>query len=162
MPNVKSALDILGATAFKLSNCCSKFLSSAFGAGDFSTNLATFLFSANCSTFCFVSTGNIPSLASGYADNTAVYANQGVALDISSFIDSPKFGFGKKGNSNATYFENDSADNYVEDTTTAKADFSSSFLEIEKGMYTGGKLYSMPYSKSSEALYLNKDMMDKE
>ena len=108
-----------------------------------------------------ISTGNIPSLASGYADNTAVYANQGVALDVSSFIDSPKFGFGKKGNSNATYFENDSADNYVEDTTTAKADFSSSFLEIEKGMYKGGKLYSMPYSKSSEALYLNKDMMDK-
>ena len=71
-----------------------------------------------------ISTGNIPSLASGYADNTAVYANQGVALDISSFIDSPKFGFGKKGNSNATYFEHDSADNYVEDTTTAKADFS--------------------------------------
>lgn len=107
-----------------------------------------------------MATGNYPSLASGYPDNTAVYAENGITYDVSSLIDDERFGFGKVGSANATYTTEDDASLYSDDSSTSKSDFSSNFLSIEKTMYSG-HLYSMPYSKSSEALLVNKDMMDK-
>lgn len=107
-----------------------------------------------------MTTGNYPSLASGYPDNTAVYNDNGISFDVSTLIDDAKYGFGKKASKDANYTDDDDASLYVADDSTAKADFSSTFLDIEKKMYSG-HLYSMPYSKSSEALYINQDMMDK-
>lgn len=107
-----------------------------------------------------LSNGNFPSLASGYPDNTAVYAENGIALDVKSLIDDSRYGFGKKGNSEATYDDDDVA-HYVDDSSTSKSDYNSSFLTIEENMYSG-HLYSLPYSKSSETLLINQDILDKE
>lgn len=104
-------------------------------------------------------TGNFPSLASGYPDNTAVYADSGIALDVKDLVDDKRYGFGKKGNSEATYDDDDEA-HYVDDSSTSKSDYNAKFLEIEKEMYSD-HLYSLPYSKSSETLLINQDIVDK-
>lgn len=108
-----------------------------------------------------IATGNYPTIASSYPDNVAVYVNNGISYDVKDLIDDSHYGFGKRGKATATYTNQDSDDLYEDDSSTSKDDFSSSFLSIEKSMYND-HLYSMPYSKSSEALYVNQDILDKE
>jgi multiple sugar transport system substrate-binding protein len=78
-------------------------------------------------------TGNIPSMASVYGDNVAVFNEGGITLDVSARAQAD--------------LESDS-------------DFNQNYLSAEKGMY-GGKYLSMPYSKSTETLVVNKTVLDK-
>lgn len=102
-----------------------------------------------------LSTGDTPNFASGYGDAVATYNAAGASLDMSSFIDDANLGFGKK----SVYNTDTKETTYVDDSTTAKADFNASYLSLEKGMYNG-KYLSLPFSKSSETLVINQTVFD--
>lgn len=78
--------------------------------------------------------GGQPTMLSGYQDNIAVYngLGNGVVFDSSDYVKRD--------------LENDT-------------DFSQKYLETEKNCY-GGKYLSLPYSKSSETLAVNKSVFD--
>lgn len=78
--------------------------------------------------------GGQPTILSGYQDNVAVYnaLGDGVVFDNS---------------------------NYVKRDLESDKDFSQKYLATEKNCY-GGKYLSLPYSKSSETLAVNKSVFD--
>lgn len=78
--------------------------------------------------------GGQPTMLNGYQDNIAVY---------NALADGVVF---------------DSA-NYVTRDLESDSDFSQAYLNAEKNCY-GGKFYSLPYSKSSETLAVNKSVFD--
>jgi hypothetical protein len=98
-----------------------------------------------------IKSGDTPDIASCYGDNVATFNDAEATLDVSSYVNDSKVGFGMK---------TTPAGEYVADTTTALSDVNKNYLDIEKGMY-GGKYLSMPYSKSSETLVVNKTVFDK-
>ncbi|MCI1734450.1 MAG: extracellular solute-binding protein [Bacilli bacterium] len=95
--------------------------------------------------------GDTPTMATCYGDNVATFNEAEATLDMSSYVSDSKVGFGKK---------TTPAGEYVDDATTALSDLNQNYLNIEKGMY-GGKYLSMPYSKSSETVAINKTVFDK-
>jgi len=95
--------------------------------------------------------GDTPSMCSIYGDNVAVFNKAGLTQDMTQYVYDSKIGFGKK---------TTSAGAYVDDSTTALSDLNKNYLDIESGMY-GGNFLSMPYSKSSETLVVNKSVFDK-
>src|SRR5574344_618326 len=98
-----------------------------------------------------INSGDIPTLASGYADATYGYSKAGVSFDVSEYMDDAELGFGKT---------IDSDGKVIDDASTTKSDFNQYYLSAEKAQYDG-KFYSMPYSKSGETMSINKTIFDK-
>jgi len=80
------------------------------------------------------SKGSLPTIVIGYPDHVAEYLKGNAVIPLDDFIKSPTWGI---------------------DLT----DFIDSYLE-ENQQYPGGYMYSFPYSKSTEMMVYNKDIMD--
>ena len=79
---------------------------------------------------------NYPDLAYCYPDHVADYINYGKAMRLDQFIDNPDYGW----------------------TEEEKADFIPAYLE-EGQKYTIEGTYSLPFSKSTEAMFYNEDVL---
>ena len=85
-------------------------------------------------TILAISAGSTPTLLVGYPDHVAGYLNGNAVIPLDDFIYDDTFGVDI----------DDFIDSYVE----------------ENRQYTGGYIYSLPYSKSTEMLVINKTMFD--
>ena len=85
-------------------------------------------------TISSISAGNTPDLLVGYPDHFAEYLNGRAIIPLDSFVESDTWGV---------------------DLT----DFIDSYVE-ENQQYSDGKMYSMPYSKSTEMMVYNKTVFD--
>jgi multiple sugar transport system substrate-binding protein len=85
-------------------------------------------------TISSISAGNTPDLLVGYPDHFAEYLNGRAIIPLDSFVESETWGV---------------------DLT----DFIDSYVE-ENQQYADGKMYSMPYSKSTEMMVYNKTVFD--
>ncbi len=81
-----------------------------------------------------ISAGNTPDLLVGYPDHFAEYLNGNAVIPLDKFVASDTWGV---------------------DLT----DFISSYVD-ENQQYADGKMYSMPYSKSTEMMVYNKTVFD--
>ncbi len=100
-----------------------------------------------------VSTGNLPTMAFCYPDHVAEYlaaGGSGIVTDVTSFIDDPEIGFTA---SEGSHTDEDG------NTITGKDDYVKTFWE-EGSSYTKEGVYSVPFAKSTEALFYNKTMFD--
>lgn len=97
-----------------------------------------------------VTTDKLPNIAVVYPDYIVNYISTNKILDMTPYIESDVIGFGK------TYKDGE----VVNDETTALDDFSSVLLK-ENQNYTESGTYTMPYAKTSEALFINKNVFDK-
>ena len=96
--------------------------------------------------------GNIPNMASVYPDPTVVWnENPDAILHTEQFFNDPEIGFGKT---------IDADGNVIDDPSSTYADIQSS-IESEKSGYGDGDLLTLPYSRSSEALFINQTVFDK-
>ncbi|MFA6754886.1 MAG: extracellular solute-binding protein [Bacilli bacterium] len=96
-----------------------------------------------------LNSGDTPNFATCYGDHVAGYSKVYATMDMSGFMDDETIGFGK------------GADGTSTDTSTSKDDFSASYLNGEKSMYTSKTYESLPYSKSAECMAINKSVFDK-
>ena len=96
--------------------------------------------------------GNIPNIASTYPDNVLSWDTDGAILHAEQYFDDYKLGFGVSMDDKGTF---------IEDNSTVYADIQAN-IESEKAAYGSGDLLSLPYSRSSEALFINKIVFDKE
>ena len=81
---------------------------------------------------------NLPNIASVYPDNAVIWdETEGAVLHPEQYFEDPEIGFG---------------DTY--------ADIQSS-IEAEKSGYGSGPLLTLPYSRSSEAMFINETVFDK-
>lgn len=100
-----------------------------------------------------LSAGNIPNMASVYPDPTIVWDETPDAiLHTEEYFNDSLIGFGRM---------NDAQGNVTSDESTAYSDIQSS-IESEKSGYGEGPLLTLPYSRSSEALFINQTVFDKE
>ena len=82
--------------------------------------------------------GNAPHIAYCYPDHVAMYKKAGAVATLDDYIVSESMGF----------------------TQTELNEFVRGYLE-EGRAYGDGKMYTLPYSKSTEVLYYNKTFFDK-
>jgi multiple sugar transport system substrate-binding protein len=92
-------------------------------------------------------TGSVPTMAIAYPDHVADYLaadtnNKGYVLDLTSYINDSTIGFGKE-----TWLGDAGAD-----------DFVSAFYQ-EGNQYSKEGIYSLPFMKSTEALFYNYDLL---
>jgi multiple sugar transport system substrate-binding protein len=92
-------------------------------------------------------TGAVPTLAIAYPDHVADYLasdvnSKGYVRDLSSYIDDPTIGFGKE--------------SWLGDGS--KDDFVPAFYQ-EGTKYSKTGVYSLPFMKSTEALFYNYDLL---
>ena len=85
-------------------------------------------------TISSISAGNTPDLLVGYPDHFAEYLNGRAIIPLDSFVENDTWG-------------------------VDLSDFIDSYVE-ENQQYADGKMYSMPYSKSTEMLVYNKTVLD--
>ena len=85
-------------------------------------------------TISSISAGNTPDLLVGYPDHFAEYLNGRAIIPLDAFVESEEWGV---------------------DLT----DFIDSYV-AENQQYADGKMYSMPYSKSTEMMVYNKTVFD--
>ena len=85
-------------------------------------------------TISSISAGNTPDLLVGYPDHFAEYLNGRAIIPLDAFVESEEWG-------------------------VDLSDFIDSYVE-ENQQYADGKMYSMPYSKSTEMMVYNKDVID--
>ena len=100
-----------------------------------------------------VSTGNLPTMAFCYPDHVAEYlasGGTGIVQNVSSFIDDSEIGFKKE---EGCHKDQDGNEVYGKD------DYVKTFWD-EGSNYTKDGVYSVPFAKSTEALFYNKDMFD--
>lgn len=101
-----------------------------------------------------VSTGTLPTMAFCYPDHVAEYLSSGgeagIVTDMTSYINDPEIGFKTEEGSHQ-----DEDGNVV----SGKDDFVKTFWE-EGSNYTKEGVYSLPFAKSTEALFYNKDVFD--
>ena len=81
-----------------------------------------------------ISIGQTPTMAIGYPDHFAGYLNGDAVLALDDFINNEEYG-------------------------VDLSDFVDSYV-AENNQYAGGKMYSMPFSKSTEFMVYNKTVMD--
>lgn len=106
--------------------------------------------------------GNIPALALGYPDYAKNYLNEGIPLsNLNDFISDSKIGFSKQAKEEATFYSDDLDTNYEEDLSSSYSDLIENYMNIEKSMYGQNELYSMPFSKSGEVLFINDSVFSK-
>lgn len=107
--------------------------------------------------------GNFPSMALGYPDYAQNHLHEGIPLsNMMDFISDSRIGFSKVANENATFEPEDEQSNYKDDSSTSYDDLNKNYIDIEKGMYNQSELYSMPYSKSGEVLFVNDSVFSKD
>jgi len=97
-----------------------------------------------------ISVGAVPTMALGYPDHFAGYIQAGAAYSLNNMI-----------NSNVRYEITDSTSSiYGEfvDVAVDLADFVPAYL-AENNQYVGGQYYSMPYSKSTETMAVNRTVL---
>jgi len=100
-----------------------------------------------------VSTHNLPTMAFCYPDHVAQYlesGNGGIVTDLQDFINDPELGF---------KVEEGSHKNDAGKTLSGVDDFVPTFWE-EGCNYQKSGVYSVPFAKSTEALFYNKDVFD--
>lgn len=100
-----------------------------------------------------VSIGNLPTMAFCYPDHVAEYLNSGgtgIVQDLSSFINDSEIGFTK---AEGSHKDADGNEVYGKD------DYVKTFWE-EGSNYTKEGVYSVPFAKSTEALFYNKSIFD--
>ena len=101
-----------------------------------------------------VQTGTLPTMAFCYPDHVAEYLSSGgsagIVSDMTSYINDPEIGFTASEGSHK-----DSNGNVV----YGKDDYVKTFWE-EGTSYTKSGVYSVPFAKSTEALFYNKDVFD--
>ncbi|HIT50302.1 MAG TPA: extracellular solute-binding protein [Candidatus Pelethenecus faecipullorum] len=90
-------------------------------------------------TIAYIAAGNNPSLVYCYPDHIATYNQAGVVVDLNKYINDPEVGF----------------------TQAQKDDFIEGFYN-EGASFGDDKMYSLPFSKSTEVLYYNKTFFDDE
>lgn len=101
-----------------------------------------------------VSTHNLPTMAFCYPDHVAQYlesGNGGIVANLDSFINDPEIGFKAE--------EGSHVDEETGKTLTGVDDYVPSFWE-EGCNYQKEGVYSVPFAKSTEALFYNKDVFD--
>lgn len=90
-------------------------------------------------TISYIAAGNNPSLVYCYPDHIAQYNKANAVVDLNTYINSSTLGY----------------------TAEQKADFIEGYYN--EGMAFGdGKMYSLPFSKSTEVLYYNKTFFNEE
>jgi len=97
-----------------------------------------------------ITVGQVPTMALGYPDHFANYIDAGAAYALDPLI-----------TSNIVYEITDSRSSIFGDTVTTSldlTDFVPSYL-AENNQYAGRKYYSMPYSKSTETMAVNVDVL---
>lgn len=92
-----------------------------------------------------ITAGNQPNIAYCYPDHVALYNVAGVVATLDDLIDSKITVNGANGTSEILGL-----------TDAQKADFIEGYYDEGKA-YGDGKMYTMPFSKSTEVLYYNKD-----
>ncbi len=92
--------------------------------------------------------GNSPSIAYCYPDHVALYNKSRSVLTLDAFIDSDKEVTKADGTTEIMGF-----------TAEQKADFIEGYY-AEGTAYGDGKMYTLPYTKSTEVLYYNKTYFD--
>ncbi len=100
-----------------------------------------------------VSTSGLPTMAFCYPDHVAEYlasGTSGIVTDLTSFINDPELAFTKE---DGSHKDEDGNDVYGVD------DFVPTFWE-EGSNYTKEGVYSVPFAKSTEALFYNKEYFD--
>ena len=97
-----------------------------------------------------VATGNLPTMSFCYPDNVAEYLDRNCVVDMSSYIDDAELGFKE---------EDGKSVNEAGEVRVGKADFVKTFWD-EGCEYTKSGVYSLPFAKSTEALFYNKTVFD--
>jgi len=97
-----------------------------------------------------IGVGQVPTMALGYPDHFAGYIQAGAAFSLNNYI-----------YSNVRYEQTDSsstiAGQFV-DVSLDIEDFIPGYL-AENNQYVGGQYYSMPYSKSTETMAVNRTVV---
>ncbi|MCR5491151.1 MAG: extracellular solute-binding protein [Bacilli bacterium] len=97
-----------------------------------------------------ITTGNLPTMAFCYPDNVAEYMSRNAVVDMTSYVTDAEVGFTAEDGSSVD------ADGK---TRVGKDDFLPAFWDEGEEFETAG-LYCVPFSKSTEALFYNKDKFD--
>ena len=97
-----------------------------------------------------IATGDIPNIASMYADSAVNFDNSGAVLHSQDYFDDEEIGFG---------LGYDEDGNLVEDSSTELDDLN---LSVEEEAYGDSDILTLPYSRSSEVLYVNDTVFEKE
>lgn len=97
-----------------------------------------------------ISVGQVPTMALGYPDHFAGYITAGAVVSLDQFIDSTK----------VYEVTNPSSSIFGETVSTSLdlSDFVQSYLD-ENNQYQGGYYYSVPYSKSTETMAVNRSVL---
>jgi len=97
-----------------------------------------------------ISVGQVPTMALGYPDHFAGYITAGAVEPLDQFVYSDK-----------VYEVTNPASSIYGDTvstTLTLSDFVQSYLD-ENDQYTGGYYFSLPYSKSTETMAVNRTVL---
>ncbi len=97
-----------------------------------------------------VATGKLPTMAFCYPDNVAEYLDRNCVVDMSSYVNDSEIGF-KESDGKST-----SSDGTVR---TGVSDYVKAFWD-EGIEYEKSGVYSVPFAKSTEALFYNKTIFD--
>lgn len=107
--------------------------------------------------------GTLPSMALAYPDSAKEFLNSQIPIkNMYSIMNDKNRGFGRKANSDAQFLDDDSESSYIDDASSKYDSFVKNYIDVEKGMYDDNSMYSLPYSKSGEALFVNKTVFEKE
>ena len=90
-----------------------------------------------------ISANNAPTMAVAYPDHVADYLDAGVSVNLAGYINDPIIGMGCDDSTNAGPLD----------------DYYGGYLE-ECVSYDTPGVYSMPWSKSTEVMFYNKDVFD--
>ena len=109
--------------------------------------------------------GNIPNLASVYPDNVVIWdQTPNAILHPEQYFEDAEVGFGKQTTYSIVKDEETDEEklvaNTVEDSSSSYDDIKNS-IASEKSGYGDGDLLTLPYSRSSEALFINQTVFDK-
>ncbi len=101
-----------------------------------------------------VKSETLPTMAFCYPDHVAEYlaagGSEGIVSDMTSYINDPELGFTKEDGSHVDENGNE---------VYGVSDYVSTFWE-EGSSYTKEGVYSVPFAKSTEALFYNKDAFE--
>ncbi len=96
-----------------------------------------------------IATGDIPNIASMYADPVVNYESSGAVIHPEDYFYDEEIGFG---------LGYDEDGNLIEDSSTRLDDLN---LSVEEEAYGDSDILTLPYSRSSEALYINDTVFEK-
>jgi multiple sugar transport system substrate-binding protein len=98
-----------------------------------------------------IPSGTTPTMAIGYPDNVARYIDKGAIENLAGYAADATIGFGKDDGTGVK-----DANGVVVET---KADLISAYVD-EGTSYAVDGVYSLPFSKSTEVMFYNKDQFD--